>query len=401
MKKTELIVTLISALLISLLLVVSVPSLKATDEAPLLQWSKNYGPYAGFSVIQTNDGGYAIAGSAATYGTRGYYNYSALLIKTDSLGEVQWRKTYITEPGGSALTVIQTEDSGYALSGHGGWLLKLDAQGSVQWNRTFGFQWNLVSAIYSSDGGYVFAGYMANSNNGDDALLIKTNEDGDFLWNKTFSSLSAQFVMAGALVETSDMGYAVAGGWGTAFWFAKTDADGNLQLNKTYPLSDTGNGFGSIANTFDGGYILVGVDNSDGWLVKIDSQANMQWNQRFEFPAGLTTVIQAPDGGYLAAGRTVIKTDSSGTVQWSNATPGLATSMIVTKDGGYAVAGSTYSGTIWLMKFAPESSIPPDSASPGDTPPPFSTTVLVAAVIVAVIVVGVGLGLLIYLIKRK
>lgn len=392
MKKTAFTVTLISALLVLFLLVASVPSLKAVTEAPNLQWSKTYGPYAGYTVIQTIDGGYAIAGSAATYGPHGYYNYSALLIKTDSLGEVQWRKTYSTELGGSAFSVVQNEDSGYLLNGGNGRLLKLDAQGNVQWNRTLDFQFKQVWLIPSNDGGYIMAGYIANDRNGEDAVLLKFNENGNILWNRTFSQPSVQFVRASPLVETNDAGYAFAGAWGTDFWFAKTDANGDLQLNKTYHFSDTGNGFASIDNTLDGGYILVGVDNSNAWVVKIDSQANVQWSHRFESPGGLTTVIQSPDGGYLAAGQTLIKTDSAGSVQWSNATPGLVTSMIVTKDGGYAVAGFTYSNSIWLIKFVPESAIPPDETSP------FSITWVVAAVIIVAVV---GIGLLVYFKKRN
>ena len=137
MKRTA-ILTLISGFLIILLLVASVPPLKAVSEEPQLEWSKTYGTYEGYSVIQTTDGGYAVSGVNATYGLHGYNQFLPTLVKTDSSGEMQWKKTYGTEFGVSyaAKSIVQTTDSGYVLSGYGGWILKLDAEGNVQWNKT-------------------------------------------------------------------------------------------------------------------------------------------------------------------------------------------------------------------------------------------------------------------------
>jgi hypothetical protein len=81
MKRTTSALALISALLLSILLVVSVPSLQATSEAPHSQWSKTYGAYRANSVVETTDGGYAIAGENATQDFRGYSGYLPLLIK--------------------------------------------------------------------------------------------------------------------------------------------------------------------------------------------------------------------------------------------------------------------------------------------------------------------------------
>lgn len=367
----------------------------ANSQPSQLQWTKTYGTYAGYGVIQTTDGGYAIAGYAATYGPHGYYNRSALLIKTDGVGEIQWRKTYSNELGYPVLSVMQTKDLGYILSTHGGHLLKLDADGNIQWNKTYGVSLSASFAIKTSDGGYVLAGWMRNNYNFMDTLLVKTDQSGFVLWNKTFTTSESSDVLVYGLMETKDGGYALTGQWEDSyFWLATTDSAGNLLVNQTYNVSNLASYSESFANTVDGGYLLAGGDGSKAWLVKTDAQGNMQWNRSY---AGLSfvSVAQTVDGGYIAAeSNALVKTDASGNVQWDTGNllseKGL-NSVIVTKDGGFAVAGgSEYN--VWLAKFAPESVVPPDETSSFPT-----IWIAIAAITVAV----ASIGLLVYFKKHK
>lgn len=141
-------------------------------------------------------------------------------------------------------------------------------------------------------------------------------------------------------------------------------------------------------------------------IAKVNSDGEMQWNHSYNNPpnAGFwfSSVAQTDNEGYIAVGYAALfKMDTSGNLQWytSNSTDvtdilGTTNSVVATGDGGFAVVGGK-NNSVWLAKFAPE------SATPANTPPPpFSTTVLIAVVII-VAVIGAGLGLLIYLIKRK
>jgi hypothetical protein len=107
----------------SLLIAAAVSSPNIIYEKPEVEWAKTYGGVEGNSVIQTADGGYAIAGANATFPDDVEYgylsgNYIALLVKTDSAGEAQWQTIYEVEGGDSvASTVMQTNDSGYAIFG--------------------------------------------------------------------------------------------------------------------------------------------------------------------------------------------------------------------------------------------------------------------------------------------
>jgi hypothetical protein len=100
-------------------------------QAPDTAWTKNFGVEdyydGGYSVQQTYDGGYIIAG----YTTRinGTAHYDVYLIKTDSLGDSLWARTY---DNGIGLSGQQTIDSGYIITGTSGsdvYLIKTDSNG--------------------------------------------------------------------------------------------------------------------------------------------------------------------------------------------------------------------------------------------------------------------------------
>lgn len=302
---------------------------------------------------------------------------------------------------------MQTEDSGYILSTHGGHLLKLDADGNIQWVKTYGVSLSASFAIKTSDGSYALAGWMPNGHNFMDALLVKTDQSGFILWNKTLTTGELFGALVSGLMETKDGGYALTGQWGNSyFWLATTDSEGNLLVNQTYNVSNVASYSEAFTSTADGGYILAWGDGSNAWLVKTDAQGNLRWSRSY---TGRTfvSVAQTVDGGYVAAeDHKLVKTDASGEVQWDTgdllSDKGLY-SVIVTEDGGYAVTGGS-GYNVWLAKFAPESNVPsPTNRTPpsptNETPPPFWATVLITFIIVTVF--AAGLGLLIYLMKRK
>ena len=170
MKTKALTLTLVLALLLMLLMVASFPCIKAaTETPPRIQWSKTYDTGGASSIIQTQDGGFMIAGANRTRLPTVYtmYNYTTLLVKTNNSGEVEWTKTF---PGTNGLGwIMQTTDSGYLLLGrsaYSGWLLKTDSQGNLEWNRTVDLQQNGLQQIMgftvAKDGSYVIAGYAEN-----------------------------------------------------------------------------------------------------------------------------------------------------------------------------------------------------------------------------------------------
>ena len=148
-------------------------------------WSRTYGGTDGevtYCLIQTVDGGYALAGLTDSYGLA-YYDF--WLVRTDADENMQWNQTY-GETGlfDVAHSLVQTSDGGYAMAGWTGfpfnsefWLVRTDADGNMLWNQTYGrvspFLNEAYSLVEASDGGYAMAGTTLTET-GHDSLLVKT-----------------------------------------------------------------------------------------------------------------------------------------------------------------------------------------------------------------------------------
>ena len=230
---------------------------RVTSITPAIDWQQSLKEHQArtHAAIQTADGGYAIAGEnititpAVNFRDSPTYRYSPLLIKTNSLGEVEWKKTY---GSGSFNSIVQTDDNGYVLSGDN-YFLKTDAEGNVQLAKNFYAEVRQIPAIQATDGGFALVGIADSSYTySKDTVFIRTDENGNQLLRKTFSSgrPDGVDVLARDFTETADNGYAIVGTWGgDDFWFAKIDADGNLQANLTYTAITTGGAvLSSISN---------------------------------------------------------------------------------------------------------------------------------------------------------
>jgi len=157
-----------------------------------LQWAKTYGGqnWDGVSSVQqTSDGGYIVAGETVSFGDGSSSDF--FLIKTDANGNVQWAKAYGGSGDDHAFSVRQTSDGGYIVAGYtrsfgaGNWdifLIKTDANGNVQWAKTYGGS-NEEKAYFvqqTSDGGYIVAGETRSFGAGNlDIFLIKTDANGN------------------------------------------------------------------------------------------------------------------------------------------------------------------------------------------------------------------------------
>jgi len=313
--------------------------------AQVVRFAKTYGGANGewaFSVQQTSDGGYIVGGTLSF----SVSSSDILLIKTNAFGNVQWAKTYGGTDGEWAFSVQQTSDGGYIVAGWTSsfgagnrdiFLVKTDANGNLQWAKTYGG--TNVDEAYSvqqtSDGGYIVAGTTRSFGAGNyDIFLIKTNASGNVQWAKTYGG--TVYEEARSVQQTSDGGYIVTGitnsfGVGNIF-LIKTDANGNVQWAKTYGGINEDEAY-SVRQTSDGGYIVAGTTRSFGaswydvFLIKTDASGNIQWAKTYGGTVyeEARSVQQTSDGGYIVAGRTdsfgagggdifLIKTDANGNI---------------------------------------------------------------------------------------
>jgi len=131
-----------------------------------------------YALDKTSDGGYIGAGTKE--GVWG--NFVLYLRKVDSDGSLQWQKSYGDSPDWSvANSVRQTPDGGYIVAGYtGNWyyedlyVLKTDSLGNKEWDKSYSVSYGHAGAYAvepTSDGCYIVAGYID-----DDAWLLKIGE---------------------------------------------------------------------------------------------------------------------------------------------------------------------------------------------------------------------------------
>jgi hypothetical protein len=365
----------------------------STPGLPSLTWSKTYGGQGldmAYAVIKVNDG-YVIAGDTEN---------DVELVKTDLNGNQVWRKLYGGKGVDNARSVIAVSD-GYVVAGstssyeNGGvydvYLLKTDLFGDMKWYKTFTHMLNghLTNAfgksVIAASDGYVIVGETnADSNGGLDIYLLKTDLDGNLVWNKTFGGDAVEH--GNAIIQVAD-GYVIAGdtySYGNSktrgvdasdIYLVKTDFDGNVIWNKTF-----GGKYDDFANSLaavDDGYVIVGSTKSYGdpskfdvYLVKTDLEGDLTWEKHYgeaDDDQG-KSVIPVSDG-YVITGYTssignfykdvyLLKTDLNGNAVWNRTYGGPDMdegNSIIQAGDGFVIAGYTctygiYTADFYLLK---------------------------------------------------
>lgn len=305
-----------------------------TDPDGVIEWNRTYGGEGwdvGWSIQETSEGGYIITGATMSYGSG---HYDLWLIKTDERGDVLWNLTYGGADWDVGYSVQQTRDGGYIVAGctrslgFGDWdalLLRVDMEGEVVWNRTYGGSYEDGGWFVreTEDGGFIIAGYRtASRGEMADAWIIKTDEEGEMLWSILYGGEDDDWFFS---VQVIKGGYILAGSTGSFgagdydYWLMKVDEEGKVLWNKTYGGPGREIAW-QVERTRDGGYILIGGTTSFGsgdwdvWLLKVDREGEPRWNETYGGEGRDRGWCLQPtrDGGYILAGYTTPEGES----QW-------------------------------------------------------------------------------------
>jgi len=349
-----------------------------------------------YAVQQTRDGGYILTG--LTNSTLPADSGNTWLIKTDVEGNIIWDKTFGVS-GDRGYSVLQTEDGGYILLGmnygFGGesWLIKTDEFGEIEWEETLGRSFSHLQSLQpTSDGGYVLASPL---------FLVKTNAYGKIEWNKGPYLYNCTFYDEGhKVLQTRDGGYILVSSSSrenpgdSDIVLIKTDANGNSQWVQYYG-GDYDEVAASVVQTVDGGYVIAGktlsfgAGSSDFWLIKTDAYGNMEWDKTFGGTGAeqCFDMQQTSDGGYILVGYSLsvsgslhcpwaVKTDALGNIEWDKFVGGYTgfssfSSVDKTNDGGFILAGVISSTEVnpWTSRDVLLVKIDADGNAP-DTPTP-------------------------------
>ncbi len=311
-------------------------------------WSKTIGGSLndyGSSIIATSDGNFAIAGYSASKdgdlpGNVGMHDF--FIAKINEYGNIIWSKNYGFAGHDHAHKIIQTNDGGYFVAGfaeysgiqgsggeqnngtghqigHRGVLhgsgeylgVKLDSEGNFQWFRFYGGTQNdrINDVVQANDGGYVMVGYSESTNfdvddnkGSYDYWVVKINQYGMLEWKHNYGGTGID--QAFGITKTGNNSYLIAGKsnsvdkniskplGGFDAWIVHIDDHGHLIWEKSFG----GTGFDSVTTIKklnNNNFAIVGntrnqFDNinngqNDFWVFEIDNKANskLYWQKTY------------------------------------------------------------------------------------------------------------------------
>ena len=352
----------------------------------------------GYDIAQTSDGNYAVAGYTWTNAVGGASDTDILVIKYKPNGTILWTRQWGGASQEYAYAIGATSDNGYIVTGRtqssaaGDVItIKYNSDGSIAWQKSWGGAAldAGVGVIQTSDGGYAVAGYTASIGaNGNDVLLLKYTSNGTLSWSRVWSGTAADSAIN--LMQTSDNGYVLTGQtatYGTTVPDAlliKYDASGNFLWNKTWGGAGNNEYFRDAVASSDGGIVAAGYSNSfnigllDAVIVKFDSSGALvwatAWGGTLDDIAG--NIIRTPDNNYIISGYTssfdnrgidtfIAKFTNTGTISWSKAFGDVGDDygwgLINNTDGGFTYTGQTAYGTglgdVYISKYKSDGSI--------------------------------------------
>ena len=258
---------------------------------------------------RTSDGGYLIGGNSRM----GNYYSSVYLVKTDSSGNLLWSKKYNTSPAFSKCylnRVLETNDHGYIIAGatnadnlviNDALLIRTDSLGNVQWIYTYGeggddhaFDMRILP-----DGTYLLCGSTSSIDitGLNDMMMMQVDDSGNLTGNwawgypgqeedaYSFVLLENNMVCLSGITD-----YSLTGWFDIAVEISSLDPSGNC--NQLVP------NFRRLSSTID---IISGPTNSDTLNINV-AVLPLPEGQGFADTTMCTTILNVDDPTHSLAG---------------------------------------------------------------------------------------------------
>lgn len=266
---------------------------------------------SGVSVVETPDKGYLVLGQLSVdYAPYArdvfeFYHDGVQVIKTDSLGNILWKKTFLGDILGENIYRAQAPDNGYVLIGNIGLadlsssclFLRLDSLGDSLWSRTYGLT-ELYSTHQTKDGGYAIIGRKNSM-----SVIIEADSLGFIVGEHRLGRGKESEGLVTSSINL-DTGYIASCLVEDSLLLVRIN-----QLGKTISegISWPKNIAFAMNPLFDGGYIITGLKISTlrkPWLVRISDNDDILWVREYSLGSSSTGkwAEQTIDGNFIIVG---------------------------------------------------------------------------------------------------
>ncbi len=262
-------------------------------------WERNYltpdSLDAPVGVLQTPDNGFLLYGYTQYFVDADHYEPNhVLLLKTNATGNVIWKKKAGEGIYAHILYAQQTQDGGFVLSGYcytaatgyDMYAVKTDSLGIVQWEKTYGTNQDDDGCfvLQLQTGNYILFGGIKNDNSDNIYIAELMSNSGNVLWYKQYGV--NEYCGVYPLHLTTDnqvvgVQYDYSNSQPTRYYltkFSTTNGDIIWQSSQIHSnLGDTDDYLRDIEPTADGGFVLAGFNYGSpqsSWVVKTDSLGN-------------------------------------------------------------------------------------------------------------------------------
>ncbi len=305
-----------------LFVILKVPGAVAAQQAPGLAWKQTYGgkkTERATDICATHDGKIAVLGSTTSEPSK---DKDALWLLLDLDGR-KIKETRLANPGDDVLNAMTlTDDGGFVLAGATGksaWLVKLDEKGDTLWQKTIPSPKGKAffnDVVQTADGGLLAVGGKETAEGKMDFWLYRTYSDGQLLWQKNYGhrgSDEARSVVEDAYGNIAVAGMTSQGKGGRNVCIFLIDKNGKPLHHRIFGTRQFEE-VSSMVATRDGGFALTGLakagtDGSglkDMWLIKTAPDGEMVWQSTYGGRSNDSAfgMTETTDGGLLLVGYT-------------------------------------------------------------------------------------------------
>jgi len=258
------------------------------------------------AIVSSGDGGCVLTGDAGF----------AFAIKLDLNGNIIWNRNY----GGffkQCYDIIKTSDRGYIACGRDAeginddaYVLKIDSLGNLQWQKTYySNYWKNFKCITETNNndGFILGGFNKNYPSDTGYIFLKINLSSDSLWEKRYKHFNIK------TIKQISSGYLISGNYGIApqkgnNYIGKLNESGDTTFFKALQGTNLKEYFGNLEIINSNRYVIAATRDSIvawyGHVIVTDSIGNIFAERiypSFEYMI-LTSVLPISNGDIVFAG---------------------------------------------------------------------------------------------------